>query len=65
MDASARRYAETYARKLLRPDALRAWKRWQAQGARLIIVTASPESVVAPFARGLGCRPADRHPAGV
>ena len=55
LDASARRYAETYARKLLRPDALRAWKRWQALGAQLIIVTASPELVVAPFARGLGC----------
>ena len=55
LDASARRYAEIHARKLLRPDAVRAWKRWQAQGARLVIVTASPESVVAPFARGLGC----------
>ena len=27
---------------------------WQARGARLIIVTASPEIIVAPFARGLG-----------
>ena len=55
LDASARRYAEIHARKLLRPDAVRAWKRWQAQGARLVIVTASPEPVVSPFARGLGC----------
>jgi phosphatidylglycerophosphatase C len=55
LDASARRYAEIHARKLLRPDAVRAWKRWQAAGARLVIVTASPEPVVAPFARGLGC----------
>ena len=55
LDASARRYAEAHARKLLRPDAVRAWKRWQAQGAQLVIVTASPEPVVAPFARGLGC----------
>jgi phosphatidylglycerophosphatase C len=55
LDASARLYAESKARKLLRPDAVRAWKRWQAQGARLVIVTASPEPVVAPFARGLGC----------
>jgi phosphatidylglycerophosphatase C len=55
LDASARRYAESHARKLLRPDAVRAWKRWQGQGARLVVVTASPESVVAPFARGLGC----------
>jgi len=55
LDASARRYAESQARKMLRPDAVRAWKRWQALGAQLVIVTASPESVVAPFARGLGC----------
>jgi phosphatidylglycerophosphatase C len=55
LDASTRRYAEIMARKLLRPDAVRAWKRWQAQGARLVIVTASPEPVVAPFARALGC----------
>jgi phosphatidylglycerophosphatase C len=55
LEASARRYAESHARKLLRPDAVRAWKRWQGQGARLVVVTASPESVVAPFARGLGC----------
>lgn len=55
LDASARRYAEVHARKMLRPDAVRAWKRWQVQGSRLVIVTASPEQIVAPFARGLGC----------
>ena len=55
LDASARRYAESHARKLLRPDAVRAWKGWQALGAQMVIVTASPEPVVAPFARGLGC----------
>ena len=31
-----------------------AWKRWRADGARLVIVTASPDLTVAPFARGLG-----------
>jgi phosphatidylglycerophosphatase C len=30
-----------------------AWKRWRKERVRLIIVTASPETVVAPFARGL------------
>jgi phosphatidylglycerophosphatase C len=40
--------------KLLRPDALAVWRRWRAKGAKLVIVTASPEMVVAPFARGLG-----------
>jgi phosphatidylglycerophosphatase C len=55
LDASANRFAESHARRLLRPDAVRVWKQWQSQRARLVIVTASPESVVAPFARGLGC----------
>jgi phosphatidylglycerophosphatase C len=50
----ARRFAETHARDLLRPDAVRVWKRWRDRGARLAIVTASPEETVAPFARGLG-----------
>jgi phosphatidylglycerophosphatase C len=52
--AHARRFAEAHARKLLRPDAVRSWKRWQGAGARMVIVTASPEIVIAPFARGLG-----------
>jgi phosphatidylglycerophosphatase C len=54
IEADARRFAEGHARKLFRPDAIRAWKRWQADNARLVIITASPETTVAPFARGLG-----------
>jgi len=54
ISALARRFAETHARKLLRPDAVRSWKRWQGEGARMVIVTASPDLIVAPFARGLG-----------
>jgi phosphatidylglycerophosphatase C len=54
MESLARKYAEGHARSLFRPDAIKAWRRWQAQGARLIICTASPETLVAPFARGLG-----------
>jgi phosphatidylglycerophosphatase C len=54
IEADARRFAETQARKLFRPDALRAWKLWQSDGARLMIVTASPDLIVAPFARALG-----------
>ena len=50
----AKRFAERRARKLLRPDAVRVWRKWQAAGARLVIVTASPETLIAPFARGLG-----------
>ena len=52
--ALTRRFAEVHARKLLRPDAVRSWKRWQGEGARMVIVTASPEIIIAPFARGLG-----------
>lgn len=54
MEDAARRFAERRARTLLRPDAVRAWRRWQSQSARLVIVTACPEDIVAPFARGLG-----------
>lgn len=41
-------------RRLIRPDAEQCWRRWRAAGAELVIVTASPEEVVAPFARRLG-----------
>jgi phosphatidylglycerophosphatase C len=54
LEADARRFAETHSRRLFRPDAVAAWKRWQQQRVRLVIVTASPTLVVAPFARGLG-----------
>lgn len=54
LEADARRFAEAHSRSLLRPDAVAAWKRWRKDRVRLIIVTASPDIVVAPFARGLG-----------
>ena len=54
IESVARRFAEGHARDLLRPDAVRVWKRWRDRGALLVIVTASPEETVAPFARGLG-----------
>jgi phosphatidylglycerophosphatase C len=54
LSRAADQFAAEQARHLLRPDAIRCWKRWQSQGARLVIVTASPEILVAPFARGLG-----------
>ncbi len=41
-------------RRLIRPDAEQCWREWQGRGAVLVIVTASPEEVVAPFARALG-----------
>lgn len=54
LEADARRFAELHSRSLLRPDAVIAWKRWRKERVRLVIVTASPDLVVAPFARGLG-----------
>src|SRR3569832_830170 len=31
LEADAQRYATEFSRRLLRPDAVRMWKRWQAQ----------------------------------
>lgn len=54
LETDARAFAEQFSRSLLRPDAVAAWKNWRNQPVQLVIVTASPEFVVAPFARGLG-----------
>ena len=54
LEADAREFAELFSRSLLRPDAVEVWKRWRSDHVRLVIVTASPELTVAPFARGLG-----------
>ena len=54
LEAEARTFAELSWARLLRPDALAAWRRWRAEGARLVIVSASPTVVVAPFAEKLG-----------
>lgn len=54
LEADARAFAAQHSRSLLRPDAVIAWKRWRNERVRLVIVTASPDVVVAPFARGLG-----------
>lgn len=54
LEAEARAFAEGNSRNLLRPDAVAAWKRWRGQHVRMVVVTASPDLIVAPFARGLG-----------
>lgn len=54
LEADASRFAELHARALLRPDAVATWERWRGEPVRLVIVTASPDIVVAPFARSLG-----------
>ncbi|HZZ68759.1 MAG TPA: HAD-IB family hydrolase [Phenylobacterium sp.] len=54
LEADALAFAERFSRSLLRPDALATWMRWRGEPVRLAIVTASPELIVAPFARDLG-----------
>lgn len=54
LETDAASFAQQFGRGLLRPDAVAAWKRWQAEHARLVIVTASPDLTVGPFARALG-----------
>lgn len=54
LEADADAFARTFSRRMLRPDALSAWRRWRTEPVRLVIVTASPDLVVGPFARGLG-----------
>lgn len=51
---AAERYAGWAWQRLMRPDALNCWRDWQRADIQLVIVTASPESIVAPFARRLG-----------
>lgn len=51
--ADAQRFAAETATGLLRPDALACWEGWEGK-ARRVIVTASPEPVVLPFATRLG-----------
>lgn len=53
LEAEAKRFAQQHATGLLRPDALRVWAEWREREAKMVIVTASPDILVAPFARGL------------
>lgn len=55
LEADAKAFANYASVTLFRPDALATWRRWQQRGALMVIVTASPDLIVAPFARGLGC----------
>jgi phosphatidylglycerophosphatase C len=46
-------FADAKAGRLLRPDAVAVWQAWKSKGATMVIVSATPEAVVAPFARKL------------
>lgn len=54
LEADAARFAAAAWDGFMRPDALACWSDWGARGAHRVIVTASPETTVAPFARRLG-----------
>ena len=54
LEADADRFADKVWQRFMRPDALACWNNWGTKGAHRVIVTASPETTVAPFARRLG-----------
>ncbi len=54
LDLQAEQFAAARAAALFRPDALARWAAHRTAGDRLVIVTASPVEVVAPFAVRLG-----------
>jgi len=53
LEGDARRFAAERFEALMRPDALACWRDWRDRGARLYVVTASPDILIAPFARRL------------
>lgn len=54
LEAEAARFADHVWDRFMRPDALEVWDDWGRRGAYRVIVTASPDLTVAPFARRLG-----------
>lgn len=54
LESEAEHYADQVWDRFMRPDALACWKAWGEKGAHRVIVTASPETTVAPFAHRLG-----------
>jgi phosphatidylglycerophosphatase C len=54
LQREAEAFCEEVWDRFMRPDALETWRRWGDEGAMRVIVTASPELTVGPFARRLG-----------
>lgn len=54
LEAQAEAFMEEAWPRFMRPDALACWEDWGRRGAHRVIVTASPETTVLPFARRLG-----------
>ena len=53
LEAEAEAFAARVWDEFMRPDAVQTWEDWGRRGALRVIVTASPETTVAPFARRL------------
>lgn len=53
LEAEAEAFTARVWDRFMRPDALQTWAAWGRRGATRVIVTASPEPTVAPFARRL------------
>lgn len=54
LEAEAAAFAQEVWPRFMRPDALEVWNAWGERGVHRVIVTASPTTTVAPFARKLG-----------
>ncbi|HWE45368.1 MAG TPA: HAD-IB family hydrolase [Caulobacteraceae bacterium] len=54
LEAEARAFRDEVWDRFMRPDALESWAEWGDRGAERVIVTASPETTVSPFAERLG-----------
>ncbi|HEX6859205.1 MAG TPA: HAD-IB family hydrolase [Caulobacteraceae bacterium] len=54
LEEETKTFAQTVAQDLMRADAVATFRWWRQRGATVAIVTASPDIVVAPFARALG-----------
>jgi len=54
LEEDARAFARARSQELLRPDAVATFRWWRTRGATVVIVTASPDVIAAPFARALG-----------
>lgn len=50
----AEAFADEMWGRFMRPDALAKWNEWGERGVHRVIVTASPETTIEPFARRLG-----------
>jgi phosphatidylglycerophosphatase C len=54
LESEAEAFCDAIWDRFMRPDALESWAEWGDRGALRVIVTASPETTIAPFAERLG-----------